>query len=359
MQVDEKTGRSVGRYRVGSRIQALPYASIHRATVIGHDRHLLLWLFGEQYSQAAGFLEALQRLAGDVRAADIPGVIRVLEVEAVEEPGPLVYLATEDPGGGFLVGLLQSGCAPGVLATARSLAVAIDGLHGRGLVHGDVQPATIAVDGHEDALLVGHSVRTVVARVQPRAGWLELTRDFRPPESRQPLWPTRATDLYGLAAVTYYLLVGRPPASGGAVTPPGQLRPGLPGSVDAALVRALAPDPASRFATAGEFAEALRPVSHRSSGGGRPARPPNEAVPVAARPPGRVPKSPSAAERPEPAADGRQASGATTTALSLVPLESYEMRPRTRRRSGMLLLAGLVAVALILAVLAATGRISP
>lgn len=356
------TGRSVGRYRVGSRIQALPYASIHRATLVGYDRPLLLWLFGEQYSRAAGFLEALQRLAGDCRAADIPGVIRVLEVAAAEEPDPLVYLATEDAGGGFLVRLLQLGRAPGVVATARSLATAIDGLHERGLVHGDVQPATVAVDGHGRALLVGHSVRTVVARVQPRAGWLERTRDFRPPESRQPLWPTKATDLYGLAALIYYLLVGRPPASGEAVTPPGHLRPGLPRSVDAALVRALASDPASRFATAGEFAEALRPMPSRSSGGRPPARPRNEAVTVPARNPVRVPTPPSVADRPGPArppSDRQQASGASTTVISLVPLEPYEMKPRTRRRSGMLLLAGLVAVALILAVLSATGRISP
>jgi hypothetical protein len=348
LQVDELSGAAPSRYRLGGRLQVLPYATIHRARRLADGEPVLVWKFQERYSRAAGFLEALESLAGDDRAIGVPGVARVLEIGAVDGPSPLVFLVTQDAARGFLVGLLQSGGAPGVLATAGALATALDGLHGRGLVHGDVQPATVAVDGAGRPLLVGQAVRMVVARVDPTAGWLELTRDFRPPESRQPLWPDRGTDLYGLAALTYYLLVGRPPDRAGTVTPPSQLRPGLPEPVDRALLQALARDPASRFATAGEFAAALRARGRAAATAGPPRT-------VAAG--GGQRASGSGAK----ASGNRSAPAAApgTGLITLQPVDPYEMDSKVRRRSGALLLLGLVAVALLLVILSATGRISP
>ena len=357
LQVDELRDAAPGRYRLGDRLQSLPYATIHRARRLSDGEPVLLWKFEERYSRAGGFLEALESLAGDDRAIGVPGVARVLEIGAVDGESPLVFLVTQDAPGGFLVGLLRAGGAPGVLATAAALAAAIDGLHGRGLVHGDVQPATVAVDGAGRALLVGQAVRMVVARVDPGAEWLELTRGFRPPEAGQPLWPDRATDLYGLAALTYYLLAGRPPSRAGAVIPPSQLRPGLPDSVDRALLKALARDPTGRFATAGEFAAALR------SGGSRPPAPSRASAvpgPAARAGGGRSGAVPTPSSGPGPgAARAVPAEPPGTSLIALKPLDPYEMDSTARRRSGALLLLGLAAVALLLVVLSATGRISP
>lgn len=354
LQVDEVSGAALSRYRVGTRLQSLPYATIHRAQRLADGEPVLVWKFGERYSRAAGFLEALQSLAGDDRAVGVPGVATVLDIGAIGEPSPIVYLVTQDAARGFLVGLLQSGGAPGVLATAGAVASALDGLHLRGLVHGDVQPATIAVDGSGRPLLVGQAVRMVVARVDPRAGWLELTRNFRPPESRQPLWPDRGTDLYGLAALTYYLLVGRPPDGAAELTPPSQLRPGLPQSVDRALLKALDRDPSARFATAGEFVTALR---QRAVGPDRKAvarSRPTTTSPTARSEPGSSRPQPAQAQ-PQVAAQDSSGTGLIT----LTPLDPYEMDSKVRRRSGVLLLLGLVVVALVLVVLSVTGRISP
>ena len=346
LQVEEASGSGPGRYRLGERLQVLPYATVHRALRVADRRPVLLWRFGERYSAAAGFLEALQSLAGDDRAIGVPGVAQVLEIGAVEGMRPVVYLVTEDAARGFLVTLLRSGGAPGVLATANTLATALDGLHQRGLVHGDLQPATVAVDGAGRALLVSRAVRMVVARVDPSAGWLELTRGFRPPESRQPLWPDRSTDIYGLAALTYYLLVGRAPEQTGEVVPPSRLRPDLPPRIDQALLRALAREPSSRFGSAREFASALRE---------RPAPRPSPAGsaqrPAAAAAGDRGQEVPT-----EPGADGQPPG---TGLISLTHLDPFELDSRARRRSGLLMLLGMVAVALVLVVLSATGRISP
>ncbi|MGH7639848.1 MAG: serine/threonine protein kinase, partial [Candidatus Dormibacteria bacterium] len=257
MRVDALSGTAVGRYQLGGRIQMLPYASIYRGTRSPEGTPVLVWTFQEPYATAAGFLEAVQRLCGDPRAARVPGLLRVLEIGIQERPLPVIYLVNEDASSGFLVSLLQAGRAPGVFATTTRLARAVDQMHQLGMVHGDIQPATVAI-GDIGPVLVAHSIRTVVSRVTPSASWIDITRGFRPPEAPMSSEPVRASDLWGLAALVYYLLVGRPPATGGAIVPPSRLRPQLPGRVDRAVMRALAPDPGQRFTTASEFLRALR-----------------------------------------------------------------------------------------------------
>ncbi len=390
LRVDELTGTIIGRFRVGGRMQVLPYAAVHRATLITDETPVLLWSFREPYSQAMGFLEALQRLAGDRRAASVNGIAQVLEIGTQDEPTPLVYLATEDAGRGFLVSLLQAGRAPGVLATAAALAQAVDGLHSNGLLHGDIQPATVAVDSNGRPLLVGHGIRTVVTRVNPRAAWIDMTRGFRPPETQHPLQPTRAGDIYGLAALTYYLLVGKPPDADGRIAPPSAIRPQLPSTIDAAVMRGLSSDPSQRFTTAAAFVSALRPAPRKTTTG-RPnppvAAPAARAVPATSEEPARAPVAGSTQAppfSPVPSSEARstptsrsalgerhrweedsswvtsgtqEVSRPSTNLISLVPLEPYEMEPQIRRRSGIVLLLALIVLALVLLVLSATGRL--
>ncbi|MGH7691882.1 MAG: hypothetical protein ACREOA_04155, partial [Candidatus Dormibacteria bacterium] len=273
VRVDELTGTAIGHYRIGGRVQVLPYASIHRGSVLGGESPVLVWVFREPYASAAGFLETLQRLAGDRRAARVPGLLRVVEIGAQEMPDPVVYVITEDAARGFLVSLLQVGRAPGVFATTTRLARTVDQMHALGMIHGDVQPATVAIS-ESGPVLAGHSIRTVVSRVTPAAPWVDITRAFRPPEAPTSSEAGPASDLWGLAALVYYLLVGRPPAADGPPQPPSRLRPQLPERVDQAVLRALSHDPGERFGSASEFLAALRGAPAASPPRPAPAPPP-------------------------------------------------------------------------------------
>jgi serine/threonine protein kinase len=375
MQVDQLTGNIIGRYRIGGRAEVLPYATIHRAQVLTDGRPVLLWAFASPYCEAAGFLEALQGIAGDRRAAGLPGLASVLEIGTWELPAPIVYLVSEDAGRGFLVGLLQAGRAPGVITTATAVGRALEQLHRRDLVHGDIQPAMVAVDSDGSPMLVGYGVRRVVARVNPSAEWLRMSGGFRPPGTNPTAAGSRADDLYGLAALTYYLLIGRPPAGGAATVPPGQARPQLPAQVDRAVMRALSTDPDSRYSSAEEFLDALRqrPAAPRSSPAQTPTSQPapsESQLPSQERGSGRPDHSPAATDAaistgPAVSTATSDRSGAypmepespSRSLISLVPLEPYEMAPELRRRSGIVLLAALVVLALVLLVLSITGRL--
>jgi serine/threonine-protein kinase len=230
-----------------------------------------------------------------------------------------------------------------VLATVTALAQALDGGHRRGLVHGDVQPATVAVGPGGRPVLVGMGIRTVVTRVNARAAWLDSTRGFRPPEARTE--PSPAGDRYGLAALAYYLLVGRAPAPEGGVEPPSRIRAQLPPAVDEVLLKALAAEPSLRHQTAGEMAQELRlAISGRRSA-------PAAAPPPSAPPP---PAERSPAHPWQPAHGGEPAASRT---VALVPMEQLEIHPQVRRTGGIVLLTALVVVVAALSVLFATGRL--
>ncbi|MGH2755953.1 MAG: protein kinase domain-containing protein, partial [Actinomycetota bacterium] len=89
------------------------------------------------------------------------------------------------------------------------------------------------------------------------------------PEQAAGQEPSAASDLYALGIVMYEMLVGRPPfpRSGGVATAIGHLRDdppplrsiraGIPRSLDAAVMKALAKDPSDRFASAQEMHDAL------------------------------------------------------------------------------------------------------
>ena len=399
VRVDELTGAAIGRYRVGGRLQVLPYASIHRGTVLADDQPVLVWTFREPYATAAGFLEALQQLAGDRRSTQVPGLLQVLEIGVQELRNPLVYLVTEDAANGFLVSLLQSGQAPGVFAITGRLARTVDQMHALGMVHGDIQPATVAIAG-SGPVLAGHSIRRVVSRVTPAADWVDITRAFRPPEALTSSEPIRASDLWGLAALVYYLLVGRPPAADGPCQPPSQLRPQLPLRVERAVMRALAPDPDERFASASDFFAALRgvpapagatrphpttsafatrlgsatvpvPSSFRpavATPDSRPAVEPGEAAArgtPSARPaprwPNESPLTPSAlraAALPFRSEGGGAGTSSTSESTQLIAMEPYRFEPKFRRRGGYLVLWILVVVVVLAVVLLVTGKVS-
>jgi len=78
---------------------------------------------------------------------------------------------------------------------------------------------------------------------------------------------TEATDVYGLAAIAYFGLTGRPPVDPDAdletalpavdPTPPSEVGDDVPPAADEAILRSLAPDPADRHPSAHAFAAAL------------------------------------------------------------------------------------------------------
>jgi len=158
---------------------------------------------------------------------------------------------------------------------ARQVALGLQHIHERGMIHRDVKPANIALSTN------GRSVKVLdvgLARSQcTDAGLSQAKRIIGTPDYASPeqmLDSRRANpqaDLYALGCTLYHLLAGSVPFPGGTVmdkalrhlreTPPPieQLRPNLPEGLGAVVRKLMARRRTDRYRTAAEAANALAP----------------------------------------------------------------------------------------------------
>jgi len=161
------------------------------------------------------------------------------------------------------------------LRIARETAEALQYAHERGIVHRDVKPENILLQGGH-ALVADFGIALAVQQ----AGGQRMTQTGLSLGTPQYMAPEQAAgeksvdaraDVYALGAVTYEMLVGEAPFTGPSVQAivaramteePRSLtlqRKAIPGAVEDAVLRALEKLPADRFSTAGDFGAALDP----------------------------------------------------------------------------------------------------
>jgi hypothetical protein len=184
------------------------------------------------------------------------------------------YLVMEYVRGGNLGGHLHTGhpLAPeAALALAAPIADALGAAHARGVVHRDVKPANVLLteDGYPKLTDFGIAKLLDVPAVT-RASAVLGTAHYLAPEQATGGEITPATDVYALGVVLYEMLAGRRPFLGRGlvqvamqhvhVAPPPltRLNPAVSASLAGLVARALAKDPALRFADGTALAEALR-----------------------------------------------------------------------------------------------------
>lgn len=169
----------------------------------------------------------------------------------------------------------RDGAMPSAAAAwiTTQVASALDAAHADGLIHRDVKPSNVLITGHGKSMPFAYLIDFGIARVINGASLTTNsstigTVAYMAPERFSGSPGDRRADVYSLACVLHECLTGRPPFAGemvavmwaqlNAVPPaPSTLRPGLPAAVDQVVARGLAKDPAQRYGSAGELAEAI------------------------------------------------------------------------------------------------------
>jgi len=148
---------------------------------------------------------------------------------------------------------------------------ALDYAHETGIIHRDVKPANVMIDARRRAKLADFGVARIQDSAQrSMADTMVGTPAFMSPEQISGKKVSRRTDIFSAGTILYQLLTGEQPFKGeGAWTVakaimqddpprPSSIALSLPSAFDAVVNKALAKDAAERFASAKEFAIALR-----------------------------------------------------------------------------------------------------
>jgi serine/threonine-protein kinase len=249
--------------------------TVYLARHAGMDREVVIKrVVGGASSQDPETVLRFERVTRLLAALDHPGIVRVHEVVRM---GADLFVVTEHVHGTDLRALLAAGPPPQDEAARilGEIAAALDHAHERGLVHGDLQPANVLLDGDRtvrvsDFGLVALLERQARSRAG-RAGAVEGLAYLAPELARGDLVVDRRADVYSLGVIAYEMLVGRVPFPVDPGDPyatvraqmeeppprPSELVPGFAPLLEAALLWALEKPPERRPATAGELVASL------------------------------------------------------------------------------------------------------
>jgi serine/threonine protein kinase len=228
--------------------------------------------------------EWLERFRIEARATARLEHEHVVTVYEVGAGGDCPFYSMRYVAGRSLADLIRGGPLPPGRAAAllEAAARAVHFAHEHGILHRDLTPRNVLVDGNDHAYVTDFGLAKWLESAPglTRAGdWLGTPSYMPPEQAEDAARVTPASDVYGLGATLYALLTGRPPFQAASAVetllqvkhhepvPPRRLNPDVPPALEAVALRCLHKDPAHRYRTAEQLADELR--RHRGRGPGR------------------------------------------------------------------------------------------
>jgi serine/threonine-protein kinase len=261
-----------GHWRLERKLGRGGMGIVYLAHDLELDRPVAIKMLAPQYCDDPGLVQRFEREARMMAKLDHPNLVPVFSVGRTAQGPYIVMKLLEGMTLGEMLKARGRLSLPEALMATRQLAAGLQFIHDRQVVHRDVKPANIFVgpDGHVTLLDLG------VARDSTsdltRTGVLLGTPRYMSPEQIHGEPADHRSDLYALATVVFEMVTGQPVFEANSdfslmrahieKPPPDpskfvEVSPEL----TAALLKALSKDPAARFQSARELADALEMAS--------------------------------------------------------------------------------------------------
>jgi serine/threonine-protein kinase len=268
----------IGKYEIVGVIGEGAMGTVYRAvdSVIG--RTVAVKVMNAAIARDKGHRQRFLREAQAAGSLQHPNVVTIFDLGEID--GHL-FIAME-----FLHGVdlekLMAG--PDTLKLQSKLDIIVDVLmglgyaHKNGIIHRDIKPANIRVSDDGKAKIMDFGVAHLASSDMTRTGLVVGTPSYMAPEQVTGGDTVPGTDIFAVGAVLYHLLTGSKPFEAPTLQSlfyrivtdmPRQLdevRPGLPPALSNIIQKAMAKDPANRYASALDMANEIIGVRAGLSG---------------------------------------------------------------------------------------------
>ncbi len=251
---DFSIGSEIAGYRIEELIARGGMGVVYRATHLGLDRPVALKVIARELVDRRGFRERFLRESRLAARLEHPSVVPVYDSREVD--GELIVAMRLVRGGDLRRLLDREGPLPPqrALDYLAQIADALDAAHAAGIVHRDVKPHNILIEGDHAYLSDFGLAKAVDESGAASSASVVGTAQYMSPEQWRGDSIGPAADVYSLGCVLYEALTGIPPFEREETDTPPQ----MPHGMEAAIRRAVAKDPAQRYATAGALIAAAR-----------------------------------------------------------------------------------------------------
>ncbi|HEY6894047.1 MAG TPA: serine/threonine-protein kinase, partial [Rhodanobacteraceae bacterium] len=272
LDLDDPAQRQFGDYELIELLGQGGMGVVYRARQASLEREVAIKLLAAGPWASREFIERFQREARNVARMQHPNIVAIYEIGEAE--GLHFFSMRLVRGQSLAAALAESGPfeAQRAARLMRTIAEALAYAHSLGVLHLDLKPANVLLD--EDG--APHVADFGLARRID--GALAIDNDevsgtpaYMAPEqaSARAQAITSATDVFGLGAILYELVTGKPPfraespratlklVAEGKIRRPRLLAPHVPADLEAIILRCLAKEPAERYASARALADDL------------------------------------------------------------------------------------------------------
>ena len=258
---DLALGDEVAGYRIDARIARGGMGVVYRATHLGLDRPVALKVIARELAGDASFRDRFLRESRLAARLDHPAVVPVYDSREVD--GELIVAMRLVEGGDLRALIEREGPLPPARATALlgQVAAALDAAHAAGIVHRDVKPHNVLVEGERAYLSDFGLAKAIDDSGGGSMASVVGTVAYMSPEQWRGEAVGPPADIYSLGCVLFEAVTGVVPYARADADP--ETTPRMPAGLEGAIEKATAPKPADRFR------DRERADRRGASGGGR------------------------------------------------------------------------------------------
>lgn len=239
--------------------------TVYLGKQVSLDREVAVKVLAAELADDPLFLERLEREARTMARLRHPNIVAVHDFQKLGEGGAAIVMEFIE--GGSLRDLLRQHPNGLLLNEAlriiRQIAAGLEAAHASGVIHRDMKPENVLIGRDGMARVTDFGLAVPLHESSARltlTGTTVGTVEYMAPEQLRGGELDARLDIFALGVIAYELLTGQTPR--GSFDAPHRLRVEISAQVSAAVMRALRPNPAERFASIEAFVLALHSHPH-------------------------------------------------------------------------------------------------